>query len=153
MEPIVSKEEIGRRLRSERERLKLLQHELAHRAGVTVMSQRNYEAGRRYPDAGYLAHVAVRTDVDVLYVLTGTRSIGERVPEEEAELIFHYRVASDELRAAALRLLGVSSLLRGEEKAAPSTQVGQMVTGGSVNVHGAQHFNVGAAPKKGGKPR
>ncbi len=72
-------ESIGARLRQERERTGLSQTEfaaIADRAGVagaTRQSQSLYEKGKRMPDAGYLAAIAV-AGVDVLYVLTGQRS-------------------------------------------------------------------------------
>lgn len=58
------------RLRSERDRLGLSRAALADAAGVTAMSQSNYEAGKRVPDAAYLAAVA-GLGVDITYVVTG----------------------------------------------------------------------------------
>lgn len=70
---------IGKRLRDERERLKLSQSEIAAVveaagvAGATRQSQSLYEKDKRKPDAAYLA-VAASLGVDVLYVLTGQRA-------------------------------------------------------------------------------
>lgn len=63
---------IGMRLREERQRLALRQGDLAAALGVAKTTQVNYEAGRRLPDAGYLA-AARRQGLDVIYVLSGTR--------------------------------------------------------------------------------
>lgn len=64
---------IGERLKEERERLGLNQTEFAALAGASKNSQYNYEKGERSPDANYLA-AAAQQGVDVLYVITGTRS-------------------------------------------------------------------------------
>lgn len=65
---------IGDRLREERDRLLLSQHILASKAGVSRMSQVNYESGKRSPDANYLKEVAA-VGVDVTYVVTGNRRL------------------------------------------------------------------------------
>jgi transcriptional regulator with XRE-family HTH domain len=64
---------IGDRLREERERLDLSQVAIAALAGVSRVSQGNYESGKRKPKADYWNAVA-SIGVDVQYVLTGTRS-------------------------------------------------------------------------------
>ena len=63
---------IGDRLRSERERLKLSQAALAERGGVKALTQHSYEKGSSYPNADYLSKV-VECGVDVFYVVTGKR--------------------------------------------------------------------------------
>lgn len=63
----------GGRLRSERKRLGLNQSELAATGGVSLLSQSNYENGKRKPNAEYLALVAAR-GVDVQYALTGVKA-------------------------------------------------------------------------------
>lgn len=65
---------IGARLREEREALGANQTDFAQIGGVQRRAQVNYEAGERSPDAAYLAAVA-QAGVDVLYVLTGRRSV------------------------------------------------------------------------------
>jgi len=60
------------RLREERERLGLVQTDMAEIGGVKKQSQINYESGKRKPDSEYLAAVAER-GVDITYVLTGHR--------------------------------------------------------------------------------
>jgi len=64
---------IGDRLRSERERLKLSQAELAEVGGVKPLTQHSYEKGSSYPNADYLAKVN-DLGVDALYVVTGERA-------------------------------------------------------------------------------
>jgi transcriptional regulator with XRE-family HTH domain len=49
------------------------QTELAELAGVQKGAQVNYEAGKRAPDANYMAAIAM-AGADVLYILTGQRS-------------------------------------------------------------------------------
>jgi transcriptional regulator with XRE-family HTH domain len=73
MYEIWSMKEITDRLREERVRLGLTQQALATAGGVLVNAQGTYERGARVPNANYLANVA-KAGVDVLYVITGTRS-------------------------------------------------------------------------------
>jgi len=120
---------------------------MCHSAGLTVVSQRNYESGRRLPDAEYLRLVA-RKGVDVLFVVTGEKQVGETLPAVEADLVFHFRRAPPELRSAAVRVLGGAP----GAAAAPVVHgaVGQVVQG---DLHTpAQTFNVGGAKsvEKGG---
>jgi transcriptional regulator with XRE-family HTH domain len=72
MSTIVSTK-IGIRLREERERIGMSQHLLAAKAGISRMSQVNYESGKRSPDAIYLLAV-FEAGIDVGFVLTGKRS-------------------------------------------------------------------------------
>lgn len=76
---------IATRLREERERLDMNQTVFGAEAGVTKGSQVNYESGKRSPDAEYLAKVAA-LGVDVLYVVTGTRSDAQRDVEADLAL-------------------------------------------------------------------
>lgn len=64
---------IGIRLREERERIGMSQHLLAVKAGISRMSQVNYESGKRSPDANYLLAVS-EAGLDVGFVITGKRS-------------------------------------------------------------------------------
>lgn len=61
------------RLKEERKRLGLNQETFGTVAGVSQMSQLNYEKGARKPDADYLMAIA-KHGVDVAYLLTGLRS-------------------------------------------------------------------------------
>lgn len=87
---------IGDRLRAERDRLGIRQADFGAAVGVTRTSQFNYESGERSPDAGYLA-AALNLGVDVLYVLTGSRSFVPPDPltPREAVLLDNYRRAGE----------------------------------------------------------
>lgn len=65
-------EDIGKRIREERVRLDATQEYFAALGGVTVQTQRRYEAGARSPDAKYLS--AIAHAVDIQYIITGERS-------------------------------------------------------------------------------
>lgn len=69
---------IGERLREERERLGMSQAAFGQLAGVKKNAQFNYEAGHRSPDSEYLSAVA-RHGADVLYILTGRRTPGHEL--------------------------------------------------------------------------
>ncbi len=61
------------RLAKERHRLGMNQTTFALAGGAGRASQANYESGKRFPDAAYLAAIA-KIGVDVQYILTGHRS-------------------------------------------------------------------------------
>lgn len=67
-------ESMGPRLKSERKRLALSQHDLGVIGGVEANAQGLYERGKRFPNASYLSEVA-KAGVDVLYVITGSREL------------------------------------------------------------------------------
>ena len=69
-----SDSDFGARLRTERERLGLQVHELAHLAGRVEGTQKHYEAGTKPIPVDYLQALFVRSDVDVMFVVTGTRA-------------------------------------------------------------------------------
>ncbi|HFQ7463914.1 TPA: helix-turn-helix domain-containing protein [Pseudomonas aeruginosa] len=66
--------ELFERLREERMRLGMSQTAFGELGGVKVLAQRNYENGKRSPDANYLERLA-EIGVDVLYVVTGKRAL------------------------------------------------------------------------------
>lgn len=66
-------DEIGKRLKEERARLKLTQLKFAAIGGILANAQLKYEQGLRSPSALYLARLS-EAGVDVLYVVTGKRS-------------------------------------------------------------------------------
>lgn len=70
---VIQLSDIGQRIRAERERIGLSQTELGAIGGVQKNAQHNYEAGKRAPDAFYLAGIA-RAGCDIPYILTGNRS-------------------------------------------------------------------------------
>ncbi|THF65616.1 helix-turn-helix transcriptional regulator [Pseudothauera nasutitermitis] len=106
------REQISSRLREERRRLGFSsQADFAAEIGASSSSVHNYEAGKRSPDAEYLAKVA-EIGGDVLYILTGQRSVGELAPDEAA-LLDNYRHSPPE-KQSALREVGASFAQRDE---------------------------------------
>ncbi|MCH1990591.1 helix-turn-helix domain-containing protein [Achromobacter xylosoxidans] len=75
--------ELFERLKEERVRLGMSQTAFGELGGVKVLAQRNYETGKRSPDANYLEKLA-GNGVDVLYVVTGKRAL--TVQDLEADL-------------------------------------------------------------------
>lgn len=90
---------LGERLKEERLRLGLNQDAL----GVTPQAQRRYEKGERYPDAEYLARFA-DLGGDVQYIVTGKRSEGALVAEEE-RLVYAFRQLKDSAREAVANMI------------------------------------------------
>lgn len=139
------------RLREARDALGLSQQQLADKSGVTGRSQRNYEAGERFPDAAYLMAIAA-AGADVRYILTGSRDGPAPVAltEDEHAMLADYREASAPVRRAARAALQSGTLAsapKREKKEAPAqaitqnikkTVVGNM-SGGSVSIKKAQN--------------
>ena len=98
---------IGARLRDERERLGKNQDAFAALAGVGKRALIHYEKSERSPDANFLAAIAA-AGADVLYILTGQRQGGAvaapppapELPRQEQEWLAIYRNSSDEVRTA-----------------------------------------------------
>ncbi len=105
---------IGDRLREERERLGMSQAAFGELGGVKANAQGNYEKGDRYPDAAYLAAVAVR-GVDVLYVVTGQRCpvLAESISAVEADLLGDYRRLSPHQRAHTSNMVNALAEMAG----------------------------------------
>lgn len=83
-------DEFAARLRQERKRLGHNQADFGKLGGVTLATQSRYELGTSLPDAQYLTQIAA-LGVDVQFVLTGTRVIGDYVQPAEAEMIHRFR--------------------------------------------------------------
>ena len=83
------------RLRDERIRIGMPQYSFAAIGGVKPNAQVKYESGRRQPRGDYLAAIA-STGIDLLFILTGKRSIGL------SQLVGHERIF-----IAAYRNIGV----------------------------------------------
>lgn len=94
---------IGKRLKEERERLKLSQTEFAALAGAAKRTQIDWEKEVSSPTAGQLATFA-QVGADVQYIVTGIRSSVALAPEERL-LVERYRDSPRPLRDAALRVL------------------------------------------------
>lgn len=130
--------QLGERLREERKRLGLTQEQVATAGGVRKQAQLKYEKGETTPDAEYLAAAAL-IGIDVLYVLTGTAA---PLQAEEGELLAAYRRCSPELRAAALRMLGVAAISSSAGPTIAGGEQGQVVMGNQTN-EGQTTINVG----------
>lgn len=102
---------IGGRLREERQRLGMNQTEFGEIGGVTKKTQMLYESGDRLPDAAYLA-AAAHAGVDVLFVLTGSRSFtpAPAVPAEHRTLIADYEASSHDGKEAIRRMAAATAL-------------------------------------------
>ncbi|HEF4757266.1 helix-turn-helix family protein [Burkholderia multivorans] len=90
---------IGARLKEERLRIGLSQAEIAALGGLSNKTQLSYESDARSPDANYLAALA-RVGVDVLYVITGERSVQSTLPSDEADMLDSFRQLNELGRAA-----------------------------------------------------
>jgi len=75
---------IGSRIKEERKRLGMDQIAFGNLGGVQAVAQSNYENDKRNPDAAYLAAVAA-AGADVLYIVTGVRSVGPKDLEADLE--------------------------------------------------------------------
>lgn len=108
---------LGERLREERERLGLNQEELGQIGGVNRNTQGKYEKGERSPDAAYMAALSA-AGVDMLYVVTGTRSpvAADSQTNDEAQLLASYRKLQEDDRTNIRQLItsleALSSKLR-----------------------------------------
>lgn len=90
---------IGQRLLDERKRLGLTQEA----CGLTPQVFRRYENGKSTPGADYLAELAA-LGFDVMYVITGNRSVGV-VTDEEAKLLEAFRRTPEVVRQAVMAAL------------------------------------------------
>jgi transcriptional regulator with XRE-family HTH domain len=94
----------GARLKEERRRLGLKQAEFAERVGTDMPKQSLYERNQRELRASYLARLEP-VGVDVRYVVTGRRSEGGLLDEEETALLTTYLGLPEELRQSVERLV------------------------------------------------
>lgn len=69
---------IGERLREERERLGLTQAEFGEIGGVKKLAQFNYEKNERRPSASYFDNLRTNQLIDVGYILNGWRDNDQR---------------------------------------------------------------------------
>jgi transcriptional regulator with XRE-family HTH domain len=85
-------DQVGERLREERERLGLNQTEFGVLLGVSRGTQKNYELGANSLDLRYVSALE-ECGVDAAFVLTGRRStpLGQLFTPEEEKLIKQYR--------------------------------------------------------------
>lgn len=110
--------ELGSRLREERKRRGLNQHDMAVLGGVTRNSQADYEGGKSAAGAAYFMALAA-AEIDVGYVMTGDRSTPKDDRPEELSLVT-MRVAMPPREALAEMFEGLLAIwpdLRGGELA------------------------------------
>lgn len=90
---------MGARLRLERERLELLQPDMAALGDVKPRTYQDWERGIAGVSAEFLAVVAAH-GVDVCYIVTGERtgSAEKRLSEDESALLKRWRSGSPALR-------------------------------------------------------
>lgn len=86
---------IGGRLLEERKRLGLTQVDFSSMGDISKFTLLNYEKGSRYPTADFLALID-KGGVDVLYVITGTRTpiADDQLTSAEARLVEQFRTLS-----------------------------------------------------------
>ncbi|WP_414919735.1 helix-turn-helix domain-containing protein [Pseudomonas sp. IT-P218] len=68
----------------------LNQEDLAQAGAVNRNTQGSYERGARHPDTAYLRAIA-GLGVDIVYVLTGQKALGEGLNATEARIIEQFR--------------------------------------------------------------
>lgn len=118
---------IGKRLKEERNRLKLNQTDFAVLAQTTKKSQIEYEKESTYPNAAYLAAIA-EAGADVQYIITGIRSDMALSPDEKQLLSLFRSVSSTGKMAAVGALQGIVgsgttiSATQGGQAAGPDIQ-------------------------------
>lgn len=83
-------DDIGSRIREERERLGLSQEAFGALAGVKKLAQFNYEKGKRSPTGDYFEQLRQHKGIDVNYIVTGMRT----GPEWDDALAHRYVLVS-----------------------------------------------------------
>lgn len=79
---------IGARLKEERKRLGLSQHEFGAIGEIEANAQGMYEREARFPNATYLSSIA-KAGADILYVVTGIRKVlaADSISEMETKVL------------------------------------------------------------------
>lgn len=134
---------LGERLREERERLGLSQPNFAAIAGTTKQTLFSWESGKTAPD-GFLLAAYASAGVDVLYVVTGQRSLAaaevELLPSDERVLVDAYRRCSADAKRNLIQTAALLSAGLGSEPDKSKQPSGQRAVGDN-NI---QIGNVGA---------
>lgn len=120
---------LGERLRQERERLGMSQPKFAALAATTKQTLFSWETGRTAPDGFQLGAMA-DAGADVLYILTGQRSIKPQPPlkPDEQVLLDGYRALDSMTKRRALAFM-----LAGSQADAASIVVGKRSRSTIVN--------------------
>ena len=141
-----TRQEIGRRLAEERDRLRLNQEAMAAQAGVSKRAYAAWELGESMPAADVLARLYA-AGMDVLYVVVARK--GGLLAAEESQLVRYYQAAAEAGRRALLQTgEAFAEGAPGREGNVVQTihgAVGQQVAGDVTN-HGA--INVGAGKQR-----
>ena len=137
---------MGARLRLERERLGLLQPEMAALGEVKPRTYQDWERGIAGVSTEFLAVVAAH-GVDVGYIVTGERTgcSEERLSEDESALLKRWRSGSPALRGY-LQEVGQAPA-GGGHSVTIGGDVGQQVNGDQT-VTRPRTFNVGGKSRK-----
>jgi len=96
--------EIGARLRQERERLGFNQTALAAQLGIKRNAQGMYELGKTSPDANYLTAIGA-LGFNVPFVLLGNQITDVKVSTREIELLDKYRLCKPSVQAGIMAFL------------------------------------------------
>ncbi|WP_145538908.1 helix-turn-helix domain-containing protein [Yersinia alsatica] len=127
------KNDIGLRLREERERLGLSQVAMGDIGGVKKLTQLKYEKGESCPDASYLALLA-KFGLDVQYVVIGVRSVSA-LTADESEMLDSYRSAPVAVKAAALAALAAGNSVSEASKISISSGSNHRIAGRDYHEH------------------
>jgi len=97
--------EIAERLEEERKRLELNKGKMAEIGGVADSTYTKYASGVREPGASYLSK-ASEYGLDVLYVVTGIRSVGDarHLTKQQEALLDNWEQCPKEVQDAIARL-------------------------------------------------
>lgn len=117
---------IGARLRDERERLGKNQDAFAALAGIGKRALIHYEKSERSPDANFLAAIAT-AGADVLYILTGQRIEGTASDPAEQVLLDSYRRCKPDAKA---NLIQTAALLSAGVAPGPAPKAAPCAGGG-----------------------
>lgn len=111
-------ENIGARLQEERKRLGLNQEQLAEKLSISKRTQAGYEAGTSDPGAFYLNKGAAELGFDVLYIVTGLRSVAvvHGLASAESQIIEQYRAIPEADQQAIHRIIGAMAELATQKK-------------------------------------
>lgn len=98
-------DEVGDRLKEERDRLALNQTDFGALGSVSRGTQKAYEQGTNSPDLRYLSALE-GAGVDVQYVLTGVKAALSKdgLDSVESRILENYRSLSEGDKASVLRL-------------------------------------------------
>jgi len=99
---VITREEIGARLRGEREKLGLSQSEMGEKGGVSRISQAAYEGARRPPDIDYLIGLN-GAGIDIGFLVTGARAI-DNLTADEVALLDSFRLLAELDRLALMQI-------------------------------------------------